>query len=217
MMQPQAPAPPPSPSADAPVIAGGGNASLFANAAQDFHRAERRELMEQLTSLQNTRNTMSLQMSHMPARAAERPLLQAQIAEIDARIGTVDGMLASSQAQLAAGVNDAFASVPPFVYQERALPKDIFMLTGVFMVVVLFPLAIAIALRILRRGKAAGALPSGMADRLERMETAIESTAIEVERIGEGQRYLTRLLGERNGGEELEVSRIEARDRISAP
>jgi hypothetical protein len=217
MMQPQAPAPPAPPSTDVQILLGGANAPQIADAAQDFHRAERSQLIDQLTSLQNTRNEMSLQLSHMPAKAAERPLLQAQIAELDARIGKVDGMLASSQAQVAAGVNDAFPGMPPFVYQERALPRDIFALSGIFMLVVLLPLSIAIALRILRRGKTAEALPSGMAERLERMETSIESTAIEVERIGEGQRYLTRLLGERSGGEEVELARVEARGRISAP
>jgi hypothetical protein len=36
-----------------------------------------------------------------------------------------------------------------------------------------------------------------MDERLARMETAIESMAIEVERISEGQRFVTRLLAER--------------------
>jgi hypothetical protein len=35
--------------------------------------------------------------------------------------------------------------------------------------------------------------------RLERLETAIESIAVEVERISEGQRFVTRLLAEREG------------------
>lgn len=34
--------------------------------------------------------------------------------------------------------------------------------------------------------------------RLERVEQAVESIAIEVERIGEGQRYVTNLLSERS-------------------
>ena len=36
-----------------------------------------------------------------------------------------------------------------------------------------------------------------MADRLNRIETAVDSTALEVERIAEGQRFTTRLLAER--------------------
>jgi hypothetical protein len=34
---------------------------------------------------------------------------------------------------------------------------------------------------------------------MERLEQAIEAVAIEVERISEGQRYTTKLLGERTG------------------
>ncbi|HWJ13666.1 MAG TPA: hypothetical protein VNS10_07970 [Gemmatimonadaceae bacterium] len=36
-----------------------------------------------------------------------------------------------------------------------------------------------------------------MADHLNRIETAVDSTALEVERIAEGQRFTTRLLAER--------------------
>ena len=42
-------------------------------------------------------------------------------------------------------------------------------------------------------------LPSDVAQRLERMEQAIDAIAIEVERISEGQRFTTRLLSERVG------------------
>lgn len=38
-----------------------------------------------------------------------------------------------------------------------------------------------------------------LAARLDRIETAVDSTALEVERIAEGQRFTTRLLAERNG------------------
>lgn len=40
-------------------------------------------------------------------------------------------------------------------------------------------------------------LPNDLTDRLTRMEQAIESVALEVERISEGQRFTTKLLSER--------------------
>ena len=44
-------------------------------------------------------------------------------------------------------------------------------------------------------------LPTEVTDRLERMEQALDSVAIEIERISEGQRFTTRLLSEqRNAG-----------------
>lgn len=41
------------------------------------------------------------------------------------------------------------------------------------------------------------AVPADVQARLERMETAIEAIALEVERIAEGQRFTTKLLAER--------------------
>lgn len=42
-----------------------------------------------------------------------------------------------------------------------------------------------------------------IADRVNRIETAVDATAIEVERISEGQRFTTRLLAERAGAPAL--------------
>ena len=42
-------------------------------------------------------------------------------------------------------------------------------------------------------------LPTEVTDRLERMEQALDSVAIEVERISEGQRFTTKLLSEGRG------------------
>lgn len=41
-------------------------------------------------------------------------------------------------------------------------------------------------------------LPPELSSRLEHMEQAIDSIAVEVERIAEGQRFTTKLLAERN-------------------
>jgi hypothetical protein len=45
-------------------------------------------------------------------------------------------------------------------------------------------------------------LPSEVTERLERMEHAIDSIAIEIERITEGQRFTTKLLSEGRGAPE---------------
>jgi hypothetical protein len=42
-------------------------------------------------------------------------------------------------------------------------------------------------------------IPSEIVARLERMEQAIDSVAVEVERISEGQRFTTKLLSEGRG------------------
>src|SRR5215472_1137937 len=58
------------------------------------------------------------------------------------------------------------------------------------------PMARAWARR-MERGPAHPSLPPDVAARLERMEQAIDSIAIEVERISEGQRFTTKLLSDR--------------------
>ena len=58
------------------------------------------------------------------------------------------------------------------------------------------PIARAYARRI-ERGPREPAMPPELQSRLERMEQALDSIAIEVERISEGQRFTTKLLAER--------------------
>jgi hypothetical protein len=50
----------------------------------------------------------------------------------------------------------------------------------------------------IKRPREPGALPPELTERLDRIERAVDVTALEVERIGEGQRFLTRTLGERS-------------------
>jgi hypothetical protein len=60
-----------------------------------------------------------------------------------------------------------------------------------------FPVARAFARRIEKGSEVSSSLPPALADRLDRIERAVESVALEVERISEGQRFVTRLMSER--------------------
>lgn len=67
-------------------------------------------------------------------------------------------------------------------------------------VALLFPSAYLVryALGIRRRGGSViAALPGDLSDRLTHLEQSIDAVAIEVERIGEGQRFMTRLFTEK--------------------
>lgn len=69
----------------------------------------------------------------------------------------------------------------------------------VFTLFVLSPLALSISRMFWRRGSMPrqALQPAENAERLARMEQAIDSIAIEVERVSEGQRFVTRLMSER--------------------
>jgi hypothetical protein len=62
--------------------------------------------------------------------------------------------------------------------------------------VIMVPVARAFARR-MERTPLQPSMPPDVVARLERMEQAIDSIAIEVERISEGQRFTTKLLSER--------------------
>ena len=59
-----------------------------------------------------------------------------------------------------------------------------------------FPIARALARR-MDREAASPRVPPEVIQRLERIEQAVDSIALEVERISEGQRFTTKLLAER--------------------
>ncbi len=59
------------------------------------------------------------------------------------------------------------------------------------------PIARAFARRLERAPMTMPAMPHELVARLERMEQAIDSIAVEMERVSEGQRFTTKLLAER--------------------
>jgi hypothetical protein len=77
-------------------------------------------------------------------------------------------------------------------------PGQITGITIVGTIFVLFPLAIAMAHRMFKRNQRTYTAAPSAADsqRMERLEQAVDAIAIEVERISEGQRFVTRLLTE---------------------
>jgi hypothetical protein len=66
----------------------------------------------------------------------------------------------------------------------------------------------------MKRPRAPRALPAELTERLDRIERAVDVTALEVERIGEGQRFLTRTLGERSVAD---PARPDASGRVVTP
>ncbi len=84
--------------------------------------------------------------------------------------------------------------------EDIIVPVALFAMVAVTAIGV--PIARAFARR-MERQPIAPAIPPELAARIERMEQALDSIAIEVERISEGQRFTTKLLSERANGAPL--------------
>ena len=73
---------------------------------------------------------------------------------------------------------------------------------GAFLCAIILAIGVPLARAYSRRMDAESRnprLPTEVTDRLERMEQALDSIAIEIERITEGQRFTTKLLSEGKG------------------
>ncbi len=196
-MQPNAPQAPEAPVAPGqpPIVVKQG-----ADLAQAVYRAlneQRRELAQQLENLEDKRRSLLNQLQDQQVTGVNKTGIEARVPELDKRIADVEKQLADADKAVAkqAGVEGA---VPPPERQERNGPPDgVFVVASLFVVAVFFPLSVAMARRLWRRGAAAAvAFPQELADRLNRLDQSVDSIAIEVERIGEGQRFVTRVMSE---------------------
>jgi hypothetical protein len=206
------------------VVAGGARSAPSASAIYEGFRAQRNELKNQLDELQNARRDISNQLEGAAPGSTERTALETRLKDVDARTSAVDQMLAGNAAQIAqaAAIPGAVVEQPRPVIQGP--PEDAYMLGSLVMLIVFLPLSVALARRIWRRSAAAvTSFPREIAERLSRMEQAVEATAVEVERIGEGQRFLTRLLTEGEGtraigagaAQSLERKQTKSSERLS--
>lgn len=203
-------------STPAPTPLAAGRAAPSASAIYEGFRAQRRELSNQLDELESTRRSIVSQLEDVPVGSPERKPLEARMTEVDSRITTVDGMLASNAVDISksAAIPGAVVQPPPEIRQGP--PEEAWVLGGMFMIVVFLPLSVAFARRIWRRSAAAvTTFPREVMDRMLRMEQAMEATAVEVERIGEGQRFLTRLFTEGEGVRPLGAGAAQPVERKS--
>jgi hypothetical protein len=84
---------------------------------------------------------------------------------------------------------------PGFIPPEAVTIIQSFLMT-VAVIALGIPIIRAITRRFVDRPPVAAALSPDVENRLERIEQAVEAVAIEVERISESQRYLTKLMVE---------------------
>ena len=164
-------------------------------------RAAREELHEQLEFLEDRREDITEQIQQTSSDASRRGLEQ-RLTETDTRILEVERQIAVADQQVAqaAAVPGAVpppqprTTIPPRPPSWGNPPEEYIALSGMFMVLVLFPIAIAYARRLWKRGgQVVSAIPAHLMERLAQIEQTVESIAIEVERIGEGQRFMTRV------------------------
>lgn len=193
------------PQAQTPVVLG--RPAPTATEMYEAARLARGELRNQRDELLSDRRRIREQLN-AATKEVDTKGLEGRLVILDARIVDVEKQLAAADLQVATS-----AAVPGVVIQPPSNapdPEDIIGMAMGFSLVLLLPLSVAYARRIWRRSAAPPALPPEFNDRMSNLERGIEAVAIEVERVGEGQRFVTQLLAESDHRRQVQALSAES-------
>ncbi len=185
-----------TPGAPAGLLA---EAAASPTAAWRAATATRSELQSQLETLTEQRHGYLREIEdHGEIGGPAVTGMQQRITQLDARISELDKAIAVADANVASTAAIPGAVVTPPRIVRSGPPEEAFIAVPVVLLLVMMPLVVAYARRIWRRpAPVTNQFPSDLGERLARLEQMGETTALEVERIGEGQRFVTRLMTDR--------------------
>jgi hypothetical protein len=201
-MQTPASTPAKAPVTPAPAVPTPPPAAVFAGQATPIVvlREQVAGLSQQLAGLQAQRSILQRQINRA-SDGTVRAALELKQVPIENQIAQVEVDLASARAQLASrqGTTEQQFVFPPPGGRRQMDPDLVIGVFMAFIFAVLMPMSIAMARRIWRSSTKAVAPRADdvIVPRLDRLEQAVDAIAIEIERISEGQRFVTRVLAER--------------------
>ncbi len=165
----------------------------------DALKARRDELSNQLQSVDGRRSKLFSQLKNTGDPTAVRGL-ENRLALLDSRQLQLESDLAITGQALsspAAGLIAGTSVAAPFGIGLG--PSQVMTLSVLSILFIFFPLAIGAGRAIWKRSSRPGPAPVAFteaAQRLERLEASVDAIAIEIERVSEGQRFVTKLLSE---------------------
>ncbi|HEY4735238.1 MAG: hypothetical protein ACJ79J_02620 [Gemmatimonadaceae bacterium] len=182
-----------------PSASGGGVTITAPPSARqlDALKAQREELSNQLQSVDSRRSKLISQLKQTGDPTAVKGL-ESRLALLDARQLQLESDIQTTGQQLSAAVGlVGTTSNAPFAGGMSNRQQTTLSILGI--IFVLFPISVGIARGLWRRASRQGPPPAAFAQtaqRLERLEESVDAIAVEVERISEGQRFVTKLLSE---------------------
>jgi hypothetical protein len=158
-------------------------------------REKREVLWNQKSRLEQEREEIAQALRSGPVGDIDRTGLEQRLAAVDQRIAQVSINIAEADAEVAAS-----AAVPGALVREvdpNGNDAELLAMGLVFTGIMLFPLVIAWARRLWKKAATQPVVSQELTDRVGAIERNLDSVAFEIERIGEGQRFVTQLMAER--------------------
>lgn len=158
---------------------------------------QREVLGDQLNRLENQRGELNRELQRGQVQGASKVGIENRIMAVDKRIADLEKQISGVDGQISTAAAVPFAISSHENMPPQGPPEEAFVLGGLFMIIVMLPLSIAMARRIWKKStNAVAQIPSDLMARLARIEQAVDTSALEIERIGEGQRFITKLFSE---------------------
>jgi hypothetical protein len=160
-------------------------------------KARRSELSDQLQSVDGRRSKLLSQLKTTGDPRAVQGL-EDRLALLDKRQLQLESDLASTGQQLSS-TQAGLAATTGLASSTGLSAAQVTTISVFAIVFVLAPLAVGFMKSLLRRSAKSPVPPAALtetAERLERLETAVDTIAVEIERISEGQRFVTKLLSD---------------------
>jgi hypothetical protein len=164
----------------------------------DALKARRDELSGQLRSVDGRRSRLLTELRQTNDPTATKGL-QDRLALLDARQLQLESDIQQTGQQLSSAAAGLIASTSDAPVFAGLGSKQVMALSILSIIFIFFPLATGIGRAIFKRSARPGPPPAVFtetAQRLERLEASVDAIAIEIERVSEGQRFVTKLLSE---------------------
>ena len=195
----QPPAPPPPAAAPVPVaISAAGQTIPLSSADVSALRAKRAELSNQLSSAAGRREDVAEELLKTPPGPGRAGLEQ--------RLAVLDNRIAEMEQEIAVNGRELARAPLSLAKEDAAAPRfgpfssgQLTAISIVSIVMVWGPLAWAAARMMIKRSNQPKPSPQLLEStaRLERIEQAVDAMSIEIERISEGQRFVTQLMSQK--------------------
>jgi hypothetical protein len=125
---------------------------------------------------------------------ADRTGIESRLAVFDQQLAAKQVAIAEAEGRVAVAAAVPGANIDPPREPERVSPGDVIEMGAVIFTILAIPIVLAWSRRIWRRNAVTISLTPELADRMQSLERSMDAVAIEVERIGEGQRFVTQFM-----------------------
>jgi hypothetical protein len=168
-------------------------------------RARIRELKDELQDAANRRNTVASRLRE--ADVAARAGYESRLQVLDNRIMVIENEITRLVTQIGTAPTSALVAGSAAAQDPAQIASqvagEIVPIIAILSIFVFMPIALAVSRLIWRRASAPprqAVSDHATQQRLENLQQAVDTIAIEVERISEGQRFVTRMLSDRAVG-----------------